>query len=74
MIKEWIKSWIREIVREEIRESYYTDSRFSNWVKARDEAVASQGEIIELNETAQFLKENEDKTISIGQVIKDEDY
>lgn len=67
-----LKEWVREIVREEIRESFgiKADTEFI----ANNPMVNEKGEIIKLNETAQFLKENEDKTISIGQVVKDEDY
>lgn len=71
MLKKF-KEWVREIVREEIRESFgiKADMEFI----ANNPMVNERGEIIKLNETAQFLKENEDKTISIGQVVKDEDY
>lgn len=85
-IKNWVREIVKEEIRQsyyttsdysrwaEANDSAVKDfqnSVFNN--KHETTPLFIPGEIIKLNETAQFLKENEDKEISIGEILKDDD-
>ena len=81
-----LRNWVRGIVKEEIYKVQLskmyplTTDRLETAIADLDQtifqpgsrAVLPQGEIIKLNPVENYLKENSDKEVSIGEILQEE--